>query len=276
MQHVTGKDLIKEPSLEKYNNRWDMASKLFAMAPNDMLIQLPNTDGGDNNYKFRFDFKNEFMTVEFSLKILPDNFIPEELDTRKDDHTFEKSYPLSEIKNKKYVYRKKLYIREKEKVKYQNYVNTTGKAVPEFQYFLNMFDDLKPILEYYEQNAFNGIQNTQRELMLIEYGTPFANDEDIDYQKIYNSYAWGKEHSDELLGGLHLGENSQEFQIQNLQTGDYEYIDEFNTDLYALWMFGEFSKPYGFQDIFHRMVPQSKDKNKFRYSIIFNLGLEGQ
>ena len=259
-----------------------MASKLFAMVDDSEIMKHPNQDishedvmpskGKDD--KFRFDYKNRFLNLEFSIKVLPEVYEPYELDTRKDDPYFPDTYTVDQIHDKKYVYRKKIYIKERSRSNYSDYAASNNTTVPEFEYFLNMFDDYMPFLNAREVSDFPGATDLQRELMLIEYGTPFATDEDVEYQKIYNSYCWGKEHSDELLGGLHLGENSQEFQILNGE--EYEYVNQLNDDQHMIWMYGEFAKPYGFNDCFHRMVPQKKDKNKYRYSIIFNLGLEDQ
>lgn len=281
-QNGAGHYLVKDPMLEVYSNRWEMTSRLFKHFSNNQLLQNYKGDKKTQIFypKLSYYFKNYYINVDMDIQMIPYDF---------DDYDdgLESSYISGNIlwdnpQQMQYVCRKKIYIKERTKKMYLDPC-CEDYRIPEIWYFINMYNDFSPVLDYYADLAFPG-QDTAKELMLISYETPFATENDILKQKDFNAKIWGQSHADELLGGLHLGESEQEFQVENNITGEWEYISSFENNDHTMWMFGEFASPQhamfnmwapkeGFKPTIHGMKANGITKDPARYSIIFNLGV---
>lgn len=167
-----------------------------------------------------------------------------------------------------YVQRKKCYV-----------YGWTGQKLsadfPELQYFVNMHADFLPVLNHYRDECYADqsalISRYLYKLMVIEYSTPTAvsTESRVQHRK-FNTERFGADHCDETLGGLHLGENYTEFQVQSMLGGHWEFVpglDQHN----MLWMHGEHAAASGFAPTYHRMVHNPDASLGTRYSIIFDL-----
>ena len=131
-----------------------------------------------------------------------------------------------------YVVRKKLYI-------YDWTGEKLGKAAKELDYFIQMHNDFLPIMETGKE-CFprDDIKKWLHKLMVIEYSTPTATEENVMQHRYFNTIRFGDSHCDETFAGLHLGENFIEFQAKNTINDEWEYIDGLY-DSSMLWMFVE-------------------------------------
>lgn len=171
-----------------------------------------------------------------------------------------------------YVVRKKCYLYDWTGQKIKDYVGKGGTFdFSELLYFVNMHEDFQPILEQAHDLYGNmpGIRFIHK-LMVIQYTTPTANDINRVEHRAHNTNRFGGEHCDETVGGLHLGENYQEFQAKNTLSGSYEFIPNLTND-HMLWMFGEYAEAWDWQPTYHRMIPNLDPSLGTRYSIIFDL-----
>lgn len=166
-----------------------------------------------------------------------------------------------------YVERRKFYV----------YPWTAEKMLfedPIIEYFTNMHRDFSPMLNHIYDSCFVNqhadIEKTIYKLMVIQYNTPTATENNVVEHRAHNTNRFGPDHCDETLGGLHLGENYQEFQAQNTLTREWEYIPGL-TENNMLWMFGEHSERSNWRPTYHRMIHNSEPQLGTRYSIIFDL-----
>lgn len=167
-----------------------------------------------------------------------------------------------------YVQRRKLYIYDWTS-RFTDYFD----ALPELKYFSRMHDVFKPVLEHYRDECFgdqaDDWEKNLYKLMIVQYTTPVATDENRVLHRKHNTERFGDDHCDETLGGLHLGENYQEFQVKNPQ-GKWEFVPGLDKSN-MLWFFGEFSERSGWNPTYHRMTHNRAPKLGTRYSIIFDL-----
>ena len=170
-------------------------------------------------------------------------------------------------KLKDYVERRKCYI----------YDWTSKKLpfeLPELEYFVEMHNDFKPVLEYYADTCYNNQKNTWNKnlykLMIIQYNVPTAEENTRVEHRKHNTERFGDEHCDETLGGLHLGENFIEFHAKNTKDGNWQHIDGWEKNS-MLWRFGEHAERSGWIPTYHGMTHNNNPQHNTRYSIIFDL-----
>lgn len=167
-----------------------------------------------------------------------------------------------------YVERRKCYVYD-----WTDGYSDRYDELPEMRYFTKMHEKFKPVLDYYLDECFQDQSHTWQKnlykLMVIQYNTPTADDTNRVAHRKHNTERFGASHCDETLGGLHLGENYQEFQVQNPQ-GQWEYVPGLEKNE-TLWFFGEFSELSGWNPTYHRMILNPAPGLGTRYSFIFDL-----
>ena len=174
----------------------------------------------------------------------------------------------NDVVGEDYVERRKCYIYDwtKQKLPFD---------LPELEYFVEMHNDFKPVLDYYADTCYNDQkelwQKSLYKLMIIQYNVPTAkNNETRVIHRKHNTERFGDDHCDETLGGLHLGENFVEFHAKNTLNGTWEHIDGLEKNS-MLWMFGEHAERSGWIPTYHGMIHNSDPQHNVRYSIIFDL-----
>ena len=174
-------------------------------------------------------------------------------------------------KENDYVMRKKLYLYNWSRDRYY----AQSKRCPQLEYFMDMHDAFVPVLEHYANETFSEYNDRVRfylyKLMVIEYSTPTANEDNFIKHREHNTLRFGPEHCDETIGGLHMGENYNELEAQHPTSKQWTGVPEL-TEPKSLWMFGEHSERTGWTPTYHRMThnPDPYIEGK-RYSIIFDL-----
>lgn len=254
-------EICKSDTLRlKYGDRWEKLKILMDNLPSHELLLKCDLKEGEKNpaYKFSWQLPSEehpYFNVGFDTHVNEKNKHP--IDAFE---TFKQEYTL----------RKKVYISDKNVQKYES----SGIKDPVTEYFLEMKRDFDLILKYYYDHFYPGIQEKYEfwtSLMLIEYACPFATKENSIEQRTLNTEIWGPSHCDETLGGIHLGENVQEFQASFTgEDGPYQYFDELMDNQY-MFFFGEESEKFGHMPTFHRMIPHPTEPSSTRYSIIMDL-----
>lgn len=283
--------LVKDPMLSIYQNRWEMCDKLFSSYTDLDLLKHKKNNEVNKQYKQVYQYENHYINIDTEIMLLPKSFekftdvhsgeFRQELQNDDDFRTGSNDEP-SEMQ---YISRKKIFIKERTPMMFNNQDCDPELRNPDYLYFINMFNNFSPVLDHYSSLICPEEKRVQKELMLICYDVPFATNDDILIQKAFSANTWGLEHADELIGALHLGESHQELQVKNLKTSQWEFIPSLTSNDHSLWMFGEYANPNsvnydqmwapesGFTPTEHRMVSDNISKNKKRYSIIFNLGL---
>lgn len=279
---INGFYVAQDPILEKYHDRWDMCERIFNNYSDATLLQHFRGDPKKTGYKLEYFYKDYYINIDIHLMLLPksfDKFLDRHSSEFRSNLNSDSDYRTGNIdinspENLQYVVRKKMYFKDRTRMMIDDPM-CSDYIFPEYEYFLGMFDDFKPVLEHYERMT-NPNQETQKEMTLISYEVPFATDEDILIQKSFSSNTWGLEHSDELIGALHLGESHQELQVKNIQTAEWEFIPPLSTHDHTLWLWGEYASKFNtnYEPTMHRMVSDDISTNRKRYSIIFNLGLK--
>lgn len=256
----------------KYKNRFNVIDKFFNndIPPAAEMFKIlddpknpghmPKVDGLKLSSAYN---GHDFINLSMDAKSLKQGF---------------KTLTVDDFLANKYVVRKKVYITEKllYKVNDLKSQNSEYSVSDDTQYFIDMYKDFRPVLEHYADELFPGAREEHQlnpALSLIQYECPFADEENIMEMKEFSTVAWGPEHCDGTLGALHLGENIQEFQARD-KNGEYKYIDEL-MDNNSLWFFGDLSRQYGWDPVYHRMIFNPNDRTFTRYSIIFNLYVKG-
>ena len=241
----------------KYKDRWEVAERLFKDVNKEFFIRLNEHDEFSINqtadpkiphksYSYHhsgsvFSYDNDFMAgpTQWALDIKP-----------------------TEV-----VERSKVYI-------YDWTADNIKESSPEFDYFVEMHKDFKPVLDYYLNECYSDqldlINKTLYKLMIIRYNNPSATEKNIVEHRKWNTERFGDEHFDETLGGLHLGENYSEFRAKNETTNKWEIIKEL-TENKKMWMFGEHAQQSGWIPTTHGMSHNPQTDLKDRYSIIFDL-----
>lgn len=172
------------------------------------------------------------------------------------------------------VRRRKVYVFQWAKDAYEYKKEQTGYSFPELEYFIEMQHDFQPVLEHYYNECFSDLHSSHTrvlyKLMIINYDNPTATEDNFLEHRKHNTERFGASHCDETLGGLHLGENYQEFEALNVKTDAWEKIPGL-TENDCLWMFSEHAEEAGWKPTYHRMVHNPDPNLKTRYSIIFDL-----
>ena len=235
----------------KYNNRFAVAKRLF--------------DKLDNSYFTRHNTQQDISSWEdpnipnksFS-KIHSGNVFSYDSDYMASPEHWELENPTE------FVQRQKLYV----------YDWSTKLDDEDFDYFVDMHNDFKPVLDHYLNECYSDQRDLWKEnlykLMIIQYNTSNATKENIVEHRKWNTERFGDEHFDETLGGLHLGENYSEFRALNTKTNKWEIIKELTKNK-QMWMFGEHSQLSGWIPTTHGMIHNPQQDLEERYSIIFDL-----
>lgn len=240
----------------KYIDRFQKASELFEVLSTDVFESL-------NYYEDELPIITNWKDDDLPNKIYSTRHegpcFGFDIDYMAGPHDWEhEDDPIGD-----YVVRKKCYIYDwtGEKLEY---------AMPELKYFIEMHNDFLPIMnEGKKLFPRKDIKKWLHKLMVIEYSTPTATDENVMAHREFNTNRFGDSHCDETFAGLHLGENYIEFQAKNTFNGNWEYIDGLE-DSSMLWMFGEDAQSCNWIPTYHRMIP-GMDTLGTRYSIIFDL-----
>lgn len=246
----------------KYSDRWNILKNLMKSFPNDTTLPTCKLRQGEKNPAIKFNFQledHEYINLAYDTHII---------DSSKAPYYAEETFELP------YTMRKKIYISDKNIGKYDNYLNDGGIKNKDYEYFLEMYKDFKPIMERYYNTQYKDVQDKYEfwpSLMAVEYACPFATPETAIEQRSNNTNIWGPSHADETLGGLHLGEDVQEFQASYTgQDGEYNYVPGL-TDNHYMFFYGEESVQYNHIPTFHRMIPHPTNPSSTRYSIIIDL-----
>lgn len=254
----TGKWPVVESNLlkTKYSNRFQVASELFKYMSSEVFESLNYYEDESPNIA---EWKDEDLPNKIYSTRHEGPCFGYDVDYMAGPHDWEhEDSPIGD-----YVVRKKLYI-------YDWTGEKLGKAAKELDYFIQMHNDFLPIMETGKE-CFprDDIKKWLHKLMVIEYSTPTATEENVMQHRYFNTIRFGDSHCDETFAGLHLGENFIEFQAKNTINDEWEYIDGLS-DSSMLWMFGEDAQSCNWKSTYHRMIP-SHDTTDTRYSIIFDL-----
>lgn len=172
-----------------------------------------------------------------------------------------------------YVLRKKIYIYDWSKEKYEMAQRYGAPRTPELEYFFKLHEEYKQVLDYYYAECFadqaSNIEKLLYKMMIIQYVCPTADETNITEHRKHNTERFGPDHCDETLCGLHLGENVTEFEYKNTLTEEWEPANI--TDNKLLMFFSEHAEKSGWKPIYHRMIHNPDTNEKIRYSIIFDL-----
>lgn len=246
----------------KYANRWEMCERLFDKMDHDKFEYYNSHD--EHNIE---DWADENIPDKSYAKRHGGPTFSYDVDYMIGPYDWD-SAPAERIGD--YVMRKKVYLMGWTGEHYQKY----AEKFPELEYFIEMHKDYMPVLEHYYNECFTDqidtIDRVMYKLMVIQYTTPTATEENRTEHRKHNTERFGADHCDETLGGLHLGENYVEFEAQNVKTGDWTNIDGLNKNQ-ALWMFSEHAEYSGWKPTYHRMIHNPEPSLGDRYSIIFDL-----
>lgn len=245
----------------KFPDRYKVADELFKILDSDKFMEINDIDPDDPASVE--DWKDENVPDKsYALKHQGPCF-GYDIDTMHGPVTwYDESSDVGD-----YVQRRKLYI-------YDWTGEKTAGILPELDYFTKMHETFKPVLEHYLKECYSD-QSEQWEkvlykLMVIQYTVPVATDETRVAHRKHNTERFGDEHCDETLGGLHLGENFEEFHAKNTATGEWQHIPGLDGNS-MLWMFGEDSERSNWIPTYHGMTHNSDPQHDQRYSIIFDL-----
>lgn len=251
---------------EKYVDRWDKAGDLFEKLDHDFFLHLHRNTPDEVRQE---EWADENIGHKSFATQYHANIFSYDLDTMRGPHDWEHDTDDDEQIGD-YVIRKKLYITQWSK----DHIDPILGEFPELEYFVDMHADFKPVLDHYAEECFkdqhDDIEKYVYKLMVIQYTYPTATEDTLVEHRRFNTERFGPDHCDETLGGLHLGENYQEFQAQNTLTNDYEFVSGL-TENDMLWMFGEDAERSNWKPTFHQMVHNPAPGLSTRYSIIFDL-----
>lgn len=241
----------------KYKDRWDRAADLMNIVDHDFILKTHNQLVSQDEAEVRLGWER-LHSCYYITKYEGDVF-SHDIDYYYDEPGDDSYYAM----------RKKIYLCNGSRETYER----EKLNIPEIEYFLDFYDDIRPIMEHYARDNFPEIEDFLYRFMIIEYSYPTATeDHEVPYheQRKFNTESFGPDHCDETLGGFHLGENQKEFQAQNTKTGDWEYIPDLENDG-TLWMFGEYGEDHGWMPTYHQMVHNPDPTFGTRYSIIVDL-----
>tara|TARA_B100000035_G_C21036674_1_gene571382 strand:- start:5738 stop:6583 length:846 start_codon:yes stop_codon:yes gene_type:complete len=244
----------------KYNDRYKRAGELFDVLNEDIFYALNDIndkqkptstvvyDPNIPNKSYAHQYQGAVFGYDVDVMAGPESW-------------------NSDTVGKDYVERRKCYI----------YDWTSKKLpfeLPELEYFVEMHNDFKPVLQYYADTCYSDQKDTWNKnlykLMIIQYNVPTAEENTRVEHRKHNTERFGDEHCDETLGGLHLGENFIEFHAKNTLNSSWEHIDGLEQNS-MLWMFGEHAERSGWIPTYHGMTHNSNPQHDTRYSIIFDL-----
>lgn len=241
-----------------YQDRFVKTSELMNMFPNSEYLSQCKLKEGERDPAVKFNYQlmdHEYLNLAFDVQVVDHKNGP---------------YSSADAINMEYVYRKKIYISDKNIMKYNN--SSEKNAV--YEYFISLKKDFDPVMREYYDSKYLGIRDEYKfktTLMLIEYACPFATDENRIEMRNFNTKVWGKSHCDETLGGIHFGEDVQEFRYStNGAIGPYDYSDGLMKDEY-MFFYGEEAKRFGHTPTYHQMFPHPTEPSSTRYSIIMDL-----
>jgi hypothetical protein len=257
----TNKPIICKDSelATKYSDRWNRLDEFFQRYPSNELIQTSVVRPGElepgNKFNFSYD-SHPYFNISIDTKVQ------------------DASIYATDVKNYEFTERKKLYIQDKNIIKYQSYLDQGNDRDQLSEYFIDMKTDFDDVMKYYYDNLYPGIHDKysfHTNFMAVKYDCPFATSENAYEQRVFNTNIWGPTHCDETLGGLHLGEDVQEFQASYTgEDGEYMYIPDLMKNS-TLFFFGEDSVEFGHTPTYHRVIPNPTETKVSRYSIIIDL-----
>jgi len=247
----TGRPVIfKHPSLiANFPDRLDKAKTLF----DQMTVPMCE------KYN-KFDFEDEhFRTDHWEDEEVPDKIYAHryggpafsyDIDTMVGPQDWEGDGDATKVGD--HVLRRKIYLYDwtRERMKDGNIQPTA-----EMEYFLDLLDVVKPILEHYNKECLSDQTDKVKfyliKMMLIEYSTPCATDDNVVEHRKFNTDRFGPSHCDEALLGLHVGESIKEIQTRNHVTGEWTYLPDNET---SLLLFGEDAAKSDWDPTYHRMI----------------------
>ena len=174
-----------------------------------------------------------------------------------------------DVKSPDVVQRSKIYL-------YSWSEEEINSLIPaELSYFIEMHKDFKPVLEHYLYQNYSDQSELWEDLilyklMIIKYNTPSATEKNRVEHRKHNSKRFGREHCDETLGGLHLGENYSEFYAKNTKTKERNMITDLTKNK-MLWMHSEHAEQSGWIPTYHGTKHNPQEDLGDRYSIIMDL-----
>jgi hypothetical protein len=251
----------------KYKDRWEKASevcKLLTSDPNrfiqDHIInhRTFSTTRPHHNYneikitQERFHTQNTVINYEGSVY------------GYSIDYYFKEPYENKSINMwDDYAQRVKLLLTHGSRDTYNEY----ELNIPELEYWLDFYDDINPILTQMAEQALQRTDFIIR-LSVIEYSYPTATQENYIEQRKYCTESYGDLHIDDTLGSWHLGENQNEFWMENTKTNELESVPNFENGN-TLWLFGEQAKDW--IPTRHGMRHNPDPSHGVRYSVIANV-----
>lgn len=254
----------------KYADRYEMAKRLHQKMSSEYFFYINNIKSApEAEVRIRRDSGNEDRNwvVSHSGRI-----IGYDQDYMLGPHDWYKQYDQKAKYD--YVRRNKVYVFQWAREGYELKKKSSSMEFPELEYFIRMQEDFQPILEHYYSECFKGLHENHSKvlykLMVIHYHCPTATEETFVEHRKHNTERFGHSHCDETLGGLHLGENYQEFEALNVKTDEWEVIPGL-TKNECLWMFSEHAEEADWKPTYHRMIHNPDPTLGERYSIIFDL-----
>ena len=162
-----------------------------------------------------------------------------------------------------YCMRKKIYLHGDE------IPPSTLAVLPELAEFTELYTEFKPRVAEHESQFHNqsDIWHYVYQLMLIEYSNNSVPAGEEDRYWTWNFEKFGLPHSDESLGGLHLGENLPGFYIDDCMGRTFYNPSTDDT----LWFWGQESVDSGYEPTVHGVEYLNNSNGENRYSVIFNL-----
>ena len=263
-QVVTDSELLGS----KYGDRWQVADQLMNQVNEEFHHKFNSFDPTNPLHKEKWEdenipeksYANKFVGPMFGCDL--DYMIgPHDWDDGGENFK-----PIGD-----YVMRKKLYIYPWSRREYDNQEHRS----PELEYFMDLHADFMPVLEHYRDECFSdqndNISKDLYKMMVVQYATPTATDLTRVSHRAWCTERFGPAHCDETLGGLHLGENYQEFQAQNSLTDEWEFVPELDGSSRVVWLLSEFAEKSGWKPTEHRMIHNPDPSLDMRYMIGFDL-----
>ena len=176
----------------KYKDRWEVADRLFKNVNKEFFIKL--------NQHEEFTI-NHTEDPEIPYKSFSHHYSGSVFSYDNDYMASPEQWNLDTIPTE-FVERSKVYI-------YDWTADNIKESSPEFDYFVEMHKDFKPVVDHYLNECYSDqldlIDKTLYKLMIIRYNNPSATEKNIVEHRKWNTERFGDEHFDETLGGLHLG-----------------------------------------------------------------------
>jgi|TARA_R110002124_G_C8861629_1_gene507052 hypothetical protein len=267
IQSTGGPVLFKHPLTTNFPDRLDKAKILFDKLTVPMFETLNN---------FEFEDEKGLRIEHWHDEDVPDKIYAHryggpafgyDLDVMVGPKDWEGDSDAKKVGD--HVLRRKIYLFDWTR---ERMADANIKPTAEIEYFLDLLDVVKPILENYNEECLSDQKENVRfyltKMMLIEYSTPFATDETVVEHRKFNSERFGPSHCDEALLGLHVGESIKEIQTRNHVNGDWTYLPDNDT---CLLLFGEDSANSDWNPTYHRMIHNPNDgSSDSRYVILID------